>query len=198
MMKYLATIFVLALLPTANAATITWSSGTLVLPDGNAAKTGDVRGWAWVQNRIPTTSETSGVSDSLATYLYAMLLADDEIRNMDIGDLLVRDNGNKGVYAGKSNSSGIVSIDGGQVMSNGYANYTADILWVCEYDGYEYYMGSHGIYYSTAAWPQLENANLAAGGEWTRGEAIPEPHSGMLLLLGSATLLLKRKRLRRA
>lgn len=197
-MKYLATIFVLALLPSANAATVTWSSGILVLPDGTTAKTGDVRGWAWVQNRIPTTSETSGVSDSLATYLYATLLADDEIRNMAIGDLLVRDNGNKGVYAGKSNSSGIVSIDGGQVMSNGYANYTADILWVCEYDGYEYYMGSHGIHYSTAAWPQLENANLAAGGEWIRGEAIPEPHSGILLLVGSATLLLKRKRLRRA
>ena len=182
----------------AHGASVSWSSGTLVLPDGNVAKTGDVRGWAWVQNRIPTTSETSGVSDSLATYLYATLLADDEIRNMAIGGLLVRDNGNKGVYAGKSNSSGIVSIDGGQVMSNGYANYTADILWVCEYDGYEYYMGSHGIHYSTAAWPQLENTNLAAGGEWIRGEAIPEPHSVMLLLLGSATLLLKRKDLRRA
>jgi len=173
---------------------VVWGSGKMFLPDGTTARTGDIQGWAWVQWRIPTTSEISGVLPDIASALYSTLCDDSAIRNLTIGNRVVRDNGNTAVYTAKSDSSGNISIEGGQFLSNGYANYTADVLYVCVFDGYEYYMGAHGIHYSTAAWPQLENENLALGGTWIRGEAIPEPTSGAFLLCGLTFLMLKRRR----
>ena len=71
-------------------------------------------------------------------------------------------------------------------------------IYICEYDGYEYVKSVNASCEPVAAYPVYNNDYLAsrAGSPWRQGyslSAIPEPTAGVLLLVGCAAVLLRRR-----
>lgn len=157
-----------------------WTSGTITMPDGSVAGAGDVVMYAFI-NLTPHNLE----SLDLYSFLH--------------GEGLESAANRYGVYfkSAESNASGSARVTTGLECSSGYENEWAKVLFVCEYDGHEYYKQFYGNHYATAAWPEYTNTNMATrAGDWIQGvelQNIPEPSSALLIVIGGAFLCLRRK-----
>ena len=165
----------------ANAAAITWGSGTVTLADSTKAGKDAVTGYLFLIDA--TTYSTLAANTTGATMSDAVYAA--------YGASLGSADASKTTTA-----KGIANITDPTVYANGDTAYAA-ILYV-EGDNY---MGNVATYTLTSDLnATVSGLSLTLGGvdgaaatAWSTA-AVPEPTSGLLLLLGMAGLALKRKR----
>lgn len=167
----------------ANAAAITWNSGAIKLANGSAAGAGDVTAYLFVIDASAYSSllvNTTGATLTDAVWAsYGSDLASAKATQESV---------KKGNKANLSDPTDYAS---------GKTAYAA-IIYV-DKDGS--YMGNIGAYTfdSASDWTVDGMASFIGGGTsgtstaWSTA-AVPEPTSGMLMLLGMAGLALKRKR----
>lgn len=167
-----------------NAATVSWASGAIKTP---TSKDG---GW----------STTSVVSGDVASYLF--LLTSEQYASYGANASAIYSDFKDGkITADKSITTGVAStLKTDNVYTSGDTVYAA-ILYidsnVASYEGVdEFYMATT----STWTFPSSSNksfTNVAGGiGNWTAvgGGSVPEPTSGLLILVGLAGLALRRRR----
>lgn len=172
-----------------NAASVTWSSGTITLANGNTAAKGNVTAYVW---------------ESLSSTLY------DQVKNGTLNvaaEFEKTDHGALGTAAltGTSTRQGMIAVDG-TVDATSPAGVYAVMLFVDntatganKYIANYAYSGDVGT--SGVTVDELSNYTMGKIGTQIQGGAIsgwsaasvPEPTSGLLLLLGVASLALKRK-----
>ena len=168
----------------ANAAAITWGSGTVYLADGTTKAGKDaVTGYLFL---IDATTYTTLAANTTGTAMSDAVYA-------AYGSSLATASASKGTTA-----KGIANIADTTTYSNGDTAYAA-ILYV---DG-DNYMGNVATYTLTSDLDAtVGSLSVVLGGDVGGGStatawstaAVPEPTSGLLLLLGMAGLALKRKR----
>lgn len=166
----------------ANAAAITWGSGTVYLADGGKASKGAVTAYLFLIDS--TTYETLAVNTTGKAMSDAVYAA--------YGSSL-----DSAKATGTSSAKGIANLSDPTVYANGNTAYAA-VLFV-EGDNY---MGNVATYtfVSDMDYSMAGMATTIFGSEfgttstaWSTA-AIPEPTSGLLMLLGMAGLALRRKR----
>ena len=166
----------------ANAAAITWGSGTITLPGGDTAGKDAVTAYLFMVDK--------STYDTFAAYTDATKLSDD-IYSAYKGSLGSAD------ATKTSSKKGAATLNSGADYASG--NYYAVVLYTATESATDYWMGN----YATASIEStmdvsVENlaTNLGGSGSATAwsSAAVPEPTSGLLLLLGMAGLALKRKR----
>ena len=166
----------------ANAAAVNWNSGTIALPSGTQAGKGDVTASLFLVDA--TTYAT------YAAYTDAAALSE-------------------AIYTayGSAAATGTKTSSAKGAANITYGDYTAGttvyavLLYTATEDSKDYWLGNYG----TATLESAQNVSVSdlaltlggAGGTtataWSTA-AVPEPTSGLLLLLGMAGLALKRKR----
>ena len=164
----------------ANAAAVNWNSGTISLPSGSQAGKGAVAASLFIVDA--TTYNT------YAAYTDAVALS----------DAIHTAYGSATATATKSSTAkGAANISYGD-YSAGTTVY-AVLLYTATESEKDYWMGNYGTV-TLASAQDVDVANLAnalggtgASTAWSTA-AVPEPTSGLLLLLGMAGLALKRKR----
>ena len=181
-MKKLMMVFaVAAVAVAANAATVNWGSGTIKLPSGANAK---------------ATVEASLFIIDAATYAtYA-----------NYSDAVALSDAIYTAYSGKTAQQTATS-NGKSIATLSYGDYSSGdsvyalVLYIATENETAYWMGNYATTSFEAAQDksvgQLANflgGNSSAGSTAWSTAAVPEPTSGLLLLLGVAGLALKRKR----
>lgn len=183
-LKHAMLVALLCLASTTFGEAVIWSSGVITLPDGSTAGEGDVTMYALINWNISNWGELTR-SD-----IYG------EINNGMTADNIMSFHRNTDavLITTQSDSTGQASVDNG--IDRGFANERAVVLFVCEYDGHEWYKQVDGEFHSTAAIPIYTNTDMALRGEWVMGRdlgAVPEPTSAVLSLLGFCVLVLRRR-----
>ena len=165
----------------ANAAAITWGSGTVYMADSSKAGKDAVTAYLFLVD--------STTYDALAANTTGAALSDAVYAAY--GSSLGTATANKTTTA-----KGIANITDPTVYGNGDTAYAA-ILYI---DG-DNYMGNVATYTLTsdlnATVGDLSNiigGNVAGGSTPTAWSSVPEPTSGLLMLLGMAGLALRRRR----
>ena len=168
-----------------NAAAVTWSTGGLRYGGSTLAK-GTAEGYLWIVSSTAYgtySSYTDGEALSKAIY----------------GDY--KDKLASATASDTSGKKGALPLTDGAEYSAGDSVY-AVILYTTTQDGKDYFMGNAG-YVTLESAQDVEVSNMATfiGGNQnsmtsnaTAWAAVPEPTSGLLILLGMAGLALKRKR----
>ena len=167
----------------ANAAAVSWNSGTVKLPDGSQAGKGAVSAYLF--------NVSKATYDIYAAMTDATALSD-AVYDAYKGSLSSA-NGTK-----SSTAKGAANLTDGNT-EYGAGTYYAVVLYTTTQDAKDYWMGN----YATAVVESTMDVSVAdlslkMGGTgnataWSTA-AVPEPTSGLLLLLGMAGLALKRKR----
>lgn len=181
MKKLLMTVAVVATAVVANAAAVQWNSGTIQLPSGANAK-------ATVSASLFIVSES--VYNTYAGYSDAAKLSD---------DIYAAYKDSAPTATKTSSTKSLANISYGDYLA-GESVY-AILLYTTTENGTAYWMGNYGMATlessQNATVSQLANLLGGEGGStataWSTA-AVPEPTSGLLLLLGVAGLALKRKR----
>lgn len=187
MKKLMITLVATALVAVANAASIQWgTSGDLRDPDGNPADgSGYITMYLFSIDAATyatlTAGGESGVSDKVwSTYGSSLGSATDSYVDDGMGQIVITDPSSFGV---------------------GDTAYAATLLVYDEGSGATHYLGNAAAFtfaadisqdvYDLDTYIGGSTGTLSTAVSWT---AVPEPTSGMLLLLGMAGLALKRKR----
>ena len=166
----------------ANAAAVNWSSSSMTLPSGGAAGTA-VTGYLFVVNEA--------TYNTYAAYTDAAKLSND-IYAAYKGSL------ESGYDAKGATKKSIVKLTDGVEYASGDSVY-AVLLYTTTQDAKDYYMGNYGV----ATLESSQDLTVSGFGSYLGGgtsgtatswQSVPEPTSGILLLLGMAGLALKRKR----
>ena len=166
----------------ANAAAITWGSGTVSLPSGATAGKDAATGYLFMVNA--TTYAT------YAAYTDAAKLSTD-IYEAYKGSLASADN------TKTSSKKGAISLDSGVDYAAG--TYYAVVLYTATEDAKDYFMGNfasatiESTMDVSVADLSLKMGGTGAATSWQTA-AVPEPTSGLLMLLGMAGLALRRRR----
>ena len=165
-------------LSVANAAAITWATGAAMKPDGSAySAAGDIKMYVF--------EVAAGDYDGLT---------EDIISQMDVSTAALSG-------ATTKSSSGITLVDSA-TYKPGNTVYAAVLLTAKGADGNDYYIaqkmtaGPVDDMDSNISFSSLAKKNYMTGAAvtWTQmGGDVPEPTSGLLLLLGVAGLALRRK-----
>ena len=166
----------------ANAAAVSWSSGTISLPSGSTAAKGDVTAYLFL------VDETAYATYSAFT---------DAAK---LSDAVYADYKSLSGYAATATSSkkGAANMDTGNDYSAGTTLYGV-ILYTTTQDSKDYYMGNvaTAVVEGTADIDVSGLAEALSGTStataWSTA-AVPEPTSGLLMLLGIAGLALRRRR----
>lgn len=184
--------FVLSMCLSGSAAIFSWESGVIMLPNGQIAGMGDVKGMAWANySNVWSTREMFALSDS-AFY--------DAVRSGDPSSLI----GKGGLYeitqSAVSDATGTCDIED---LNMAPCSQWAVVLYTCVIDGQEYYKRVNASNYrtgpSTSTDPLMQQVyskrytQLASYSDWKLGYAVPEPSSGLLVFIGFATLALRRR-----
>ena len=183
MKKLVTAVVAVAMAAVANAAAISWGSGTIYMADSNKAGKGDVTGYLFLVN-ASTYATYSSITDgkALSDAVFAAYGSD-----------LSSASASKATTA-----KGVASIADSTVYANGDTAY--GIILYVEGDNY---MGNIATYTLTSdldfdigALATTIGGDIGGGSTATAWStaAVPEPTSGLLLLLGMAGLALKRKR----
>ena len=165
-----------------NAATVTWGSGTIAMPGGSQAAKGDVTAYLFNVD-LATYNIYAAYTDAakLSTDIYAAYK--DSLGSADATKT--------------STAKGVAKLTDG--VEYGVGTYYAVVLYTATEGGKDYFMGNYATK-AVEATMDVEVADLALKMGGTGGAtswqtaAVPEPTSGLLLLLGMAGLALKRKR----
>ena len=180
MKKLMIALAAIAMAVSVNAATVNWGSGTIKLPSGANAK-------ATVAASLFIVDATTYAT--YAAYTDAAALSD---------AIYTAYNGKSAQQTATSNGKSIANLSYGD-YSSGDSVY-ALVLYTTTENEAAYWMGN----YATTTFESAQDksigqlANLLGGSSstataWSTA-AVPEPTSGLLLLLGMAGLALKRKR----
>ena len=167
----------------AHGAAMTWGSGAISLPGGGSAGAGDVTAYLFV---IDSTAYTTLSANTTGAALSDAVWA-------SYGSSLASADATK-VSVKKGNKADLVDPT---TYGKGDTVYAA-ILYVTKDE--DYYMGNVGSYTFEADVTYSESGMASLIGGATSGttatawQSVPEPTSGLLLLLGMAGLALKRKR----
>ena len=182
MKKLMIALAAVAMTVVANAAAVSWSSGTISLPSGSTAAKGDVTAYLFLVDATTYatySSFTDGAKLSDAVY----------------ADYKSLTGYNATASSGKK---GTANMDTGVDYSAGTTLYGV-ILYTTTQDSKDYYMGN------VATGVVEGSADIDVGGlsqaifgtsyatAWSTA-AVPEPTSGLLMLLGMAGLALRRRR----
>ena len=181
MKKLMIAFAAVAMAASVNAAAVTWGSGTIAMPGGTQAGKGDVT--AYLFNVDLTTYNTyAAYTDAakLSTDIYAAYK--DSLGSADATKA--------------STAKGVAKLSDG--VDYGVGTYYAVVLYTTNEGGTDYFMGNYGTK-AVESTMDVELTGLAnslggAGTTATSWQSVPEPTSGLLLLLGMAGLALKRKR----
>ena len=165
----------------ANAAAVSWNSGTILLPSGANAK-------ATVSASLFIVTES--VYNTYAAYTDATKLSD---------DIYAAYNGTTPTSSKTSTTKSLANISYGD-YSAGDSVY-AVLLYTTTENEKDYWRGNYGTVTLESAQDvslgQLANIMGGASGTtataWSTA-AVPEPTSGLLMLLGMAGLALRRRR----
>ena len=167
----------------ANAAAISWNSGTIALPDGSQAGKGAVTAYLFNVDKATydiyaAISDATSLSDAVYDAYKGSIGSQDGIKN--------------------STAKGAANLDDGNT-EYGAGTYYAVVLYTATQNEKDYWMGNYAsaVVESTMD-VSVADLSLKMGGTgsataWSTA-AVPEPTSGLLLLLGMAGLALKRKR----
>ena len=183
MKKLMIALATVAMAVVANAAAVSWSSGTISLPGGGTAAKGDVSAYLFLIDSTTytaLTANTTGTAMSDAVYsAYGSSLASADA-------------------TATSSKKGAANMDTGADYSANTTLYGA-ILYTTTVGTDTYYMGNVATAFVEGT-ADIDVSGLAealsgtsTATAWSTA-AVPEPTSGLLLLLGMAGLALKRKR----
>lgn len=171
----------------AHGAAMTWGSGTISLPGGGSAGAGDVTAYLFV---IDSTAYATYAAKTTGTALNEALWS-------AYGTKLTTADASKASVK-KGNKADLADPNTYFTAGNSKDAYAA-ILYVTKDE--DYYMGNIGHYtfeadvdVSYSGMASILGGSEAGGSTATAWTAVPEPTSGLLLLLGMAGLALKRKR----
>lgn len=183
MKKLLLMLGAMATAIACNAAAAEWGSGSITLASGDAAAKGDVAGYLFLVDATTYgtySSYTDGKALSDAVYAaYSGSLASASATK-------------------ESTKKGVVTLVDPTEYSTGNTAY--GIILYTEGDNY---MGNYATYtFDSSMDAVIDNLAVTIGGDVGGGSnatawstaAVPEPTSGLLMLLGLAGLALKRKR----
>ena len=180
MKKLIMALVAVAAVTTVNAAAVQWNSGTISLPSGAAAKN-------TVEGALFIVSES--VYNTYAAYTDATKLSDDIYA-------AYKDAIPTATKTSTTKSVANIKYDGG--YSAGDSVY-AILLYTTTEDATDYWMGNYGtVTLASAQDVSVADLALKMGGTgsataWSTA-AVPEPTSGLLMLLGMAGLALRRRR----
>ena len=174
MKKLMVALAAVAVAATVQAASAVWNSGTLTMPSGGEAGSGDVTGYLFVLTATEYAALTSSqdVIDKYSTKL---------------GDAY---------QSAASGVTGTIKLtDNSKAYAKDETSYTA-IIYVAHDNGVDYFKGNYGevTFTSTSNKTVANMASTGGHGATANWAAAPEPTSGLLLLLGVAGLALRRKR----
>ena len=182
MKKLMLTAAIVCAAVMAQAAAVVWSAGTITDANGDTAGKSQVAGYLFAITADAYTSYSKMDAATLSQTIYA-----------DYKDSL-----GSAIVTGESTKKGALTLEGIDAVAS--TPVYAAILYVDETLGADpYYMGN----VSTTTWsgigtPMVENLastlGYSTGATAWATAAVPEPTSGLLLLLGMAGLALKRKR----
>ena len=197
MRKLIVTVAAVAIAAIANAASVNWQSGTVYIASDATGTTGS-----------GTTYRANTGTRLVTAYLYA-LTADEysAASAMSTADLYAKyiEGGVTATASKTTTAMGLANItqnnlaDGSEdapVTAYGLVLYV-DTATAANYDNVDAFVKS---YVGEATWKNTTGATLSnlasTQANWTAigGEAVPEPTSGLLMLIGVAGLALRRKR----
>ena len=190
MKKLIIACVAVAMAAATQAASINWTISNIYTPTDSTAKfdAGTISAWVFVTAN--TTDKTTGIPVTTLAAVQAVL---------DSGDLTGLSslaathgtNASAGMFTG---ASGLEGFSSGSLTAFAVVVDSTDLA-----SAQNYFLASGGAEKTatftsatgakTLAWGSQASITQAAGG-WT---AVPEPTSGLLLLLGMAGLALKRK-----
>ena len=166
----------------ANAAAVNWKSGTVAMPSGATAGKNDVTAYLF--------------NVDLATYNIYAAYTDAAKLSTDVYAAYKGSLGSADATKASS-AKGAANLSDG--VEYGVGTYYAVVLYTATEGGKDYFMGNFATATIEAAQDvDVSDLALKMGGTgnataWSTA-AVPEPTSGLLLLLGMAGLALKRKR----
>ena len=187
MKKLLITLCAGVVAALAHGASVTWGSGAISLPNGSSAGAGDVTAYLFVIDSATyatyAANTTSAALNEALWSAYGTRLADADASKASIK---------------KGNKADLIDPNT-YFTSGGKGNDAyAAILYVTKDE--DYYMSNIG-HYTFEADVDYTVAGLSksiggsdSGGSATAWTAVPEPTSGLLMLLGMAGLALRRRR----
>lgn len=193
MKKLVIAVFATAIAVVANAATVNWASGTIYIASDATGTTGS------------GTSYRANTGTRLVTaYLYSLTEAQyTAAQAMSTEDLYKTYGSTTPAFTKGSTATGLANIsqtglpDGSATSPQtvyGLVLYV-DTTTAASYDGVDAFVKS---YVGTATWQDTTGVSLSnlAGSQasWTAVGNVPEPTSGLLMLLGVAGLALRRRR----
>jgi hypothetical protein len=167
-----------------NAASIKWESGTISLPDGSAASSANKPvAYLFLLNATEYASYSSYTDGAaLSNAIWA-----------DYGTQLASADATK-----TATNKGVANLTDPTTYSNGDTAYAA-IIYTDTQDGKDYWMGNVAtITLDSDLDRSVSDLSLKIGGTgnataWATA-SVPEPTSGLLMLLGMAGLALRRRR----
>ena len=184
MKKLMIALAVTAMAVCANAAAVTWGSGTIALPSGTQAGKGEVNAYLFnvaksVYDTYAAMTDATALSDAIYSAYGSSIASADATK--------------------ASTAKGVAKLSDGS--DYGVGTYYAVVLYTATEGGKDYFMGNYASA-AVEATMDVETSFLAnyIAGDTSKGAtawstaAVPEPTSGLLLLLGMAGLALKRKR----
>lgn len=196
MKKLIIAMFAIAAAVSANAAAVTWSSGALKTPtsaeggwSGTTITSGSATGYFWVIDSLAFDALYSADAATMQANVMAkyatqangkVTVTDSSFKNPTAKTTVVTYKDDGGYGAGDTAYAAMIFV-----YTEGEQDY-----YIANVGKYEFASASNK---TVAGMATNVNSSGASIGGWTAAESIPEPTSGLLLLLGMAGLALRRK-----
>ena len=192
MKKLMTACVAVAMAAVAQAASINWTIANVYSPSDSAAKVDTGMASAWLFVTANTTDVTAGIPVTTLAAVQAVLASGDLTGLASLAAA-------HGTNASAGSFGGATGLDG---FSSGSLTAFAVVVDSTDLASAQHYFLASGGAEKTATFTSATGAKMLAfgiqatitqaEGGWT-ATAVPEPTSGLLLLLGMAGLALKRK-----
>ena len=192
MKKIMIVCVAVAMAAVAQAASVSWTIGNIYSPSDSTTKVGAGTASAWLFVTANSTDVTTGIPVTTLSAVQAVLDSGD-LTGLDSLSAAHGTNASAGSFGG---ATGLTGFSSGTLTAFAVVVDSTDLA-----SAKNYFLVSGGTTKDatftsatgakTLIWGSQAAITQAAGG-WT-STAVPEPTSGLLLLLGVAGLALKRK-----